>query len=301
MEPHRTSIRVRPEAAGAPSRSRREARAAGGRVALVGAGPGDPELLTLRAVQRLREADIVLVDALVDPRVLSLCRADARVQDVGKIFGGRQTPQADILARMADEAFAGHFVVRLKGGDPFVFGRGGEELVYLRERGIPCEVVPGLSSALCVPALHGIPVTHRGVATHFSVLTGTTAELCDDDLERSWHQAARAGGTLIFLMVVHKLERLVACLLDAGLEPTTPAVLVERGTQSGERVLESELGSLATRARAGSFASPAVVVVGACAALRNPASLAAALPAPRTSPFDVQPFSHPSEVIHVSL
>ena len=238
-----------------------------GTVALVGAGPGDPDLLTVRAARLIGEADVVLVDALVDPRVVALARADARIIDVGKIGGGPQTAQEDIEALLVAEARAGSFVVRLKGGDPYVFGRGSEEVLALAVHGVPCDVIPGLTSALAVPALAGIPVTHRGVATSFTVLTGMTkARVSPED---AWRAAAHTGGTLVFLMGVRVIDRIVDVLLEEGMRPDTPCAIVENGAQRGERVVTATLERLAIEARAERVQAPAVIVVGDVVSVRS--------------------------------
>ncbi len=237
-----------------------------GCVALVGAGPGDPDLLTVRAARLIGRADVVLVDALVDERVLELVRPGARVVDVGKIGGGPQTAQELTCGMLVEEARAGRFVVRLKGGDPYVFGRGSEEALALAMHGIRCEVVPGLSSALAVPALAGIPVTHRGVATSFTVLTGMTRVRVSP--EAAWRAAAHTGGTLVFLMAVRVVERIVEVLLEEGRRPDTPVAIVENGAQLGERVTTTTLERLAVEARVLRVQAPAVIVVGDVVSVR---------------------------------
>ena len=248
-----------------------------GRVVLVGAGPGDPDLLTVKAARALAAADVVLTDALVDARILALA-AGARIVDVGKRRGGRgagkaSTPQDDINARLLAEAKAGHVVVRLKGGDPFVFGRGGEEAVFLAAHGVDVDVVPGLSSALAVPAVHGVPVTHRGVAQAFTVLTGTAASSATD-LEAQWTAAAKVGGTLVFLMAVHVLDRVAAACARAGLAPSTPVAIVVDGTQAGEQVVVTTLQDVVQDAARAGVRAPAVIVIGEVVRVRE--ALAAA-------------------------
>lgn len=238
-------------------------------IALVGAGPGNPELLTIAAVRWLRSADVIFVDSLVDPRVVELAGADARIIDVGKSGKRKSTPQDVIHAWMLAEARAGHTVVRLKGGDPFVFGRGGEEVLFLRAHGFDVEVVPGVSSALAVPGAAGVPVTHRGVATSFTVLTGTSGLGEDEALEASWEAAARAGGTLVFLMAMHCVPRVAARVLAAGRAPDTPACVIQNGTRADEVVLSSTLLALAEDVRAAGLGAPAVVVIGEVAGLRG--------------------------------
>ena len=191
---------------------------AGGSVALVGAGPGDPELLTLRAARLLADADVVVYDALVDERVLALARPDAELIDVGK-RPGRGVPQQLISALLVQLGEQGERVVRLKGGDPFVFGRGGEEALVLAAAGVPCTVVPGVSSVLAAPAAAGVPVTHRAVSAHFTVVTGHRAHGGD---EPDWAALARVGGTLVIVMGVAQRARIAAALIDGGLPGATP-------------------------------------------------------------------------------
>jgi len=238
-----------------------------GTVTLVGAGPGDPDLLTVRAARALMIADVVLADALVDDRVLSLVRRDARVIDVGKTPGpGNKTvAQDEINERLLEEARAGHVVVRLKSGDPFVFGRGGEEALFLAAHGVHVDIVPGLTSAVSVPTLAGIPVTHRGVSTSFTVLTGTARALDPietDALEQQWIAAARTGGTLVFLMAMHVLDRVVARVVEGGLAGTTPVAIIQNGAHEDERTLKSELWRVVDDVRAARMGPPAIVVIG---------------------------------------
>ena len=239
-----------------------------GLVSLVGAGPGDPELLTLRAWRRLQVADVVLHDRLVSAEILALAGAGARLLPVGKAGGGPSTAQEAIHALLVREALAGHHVVRLKGGDPFVFGRGGEEALVLSRHGIPFEVVPGISSALAAPASVGIPVTHRLQARSLTVVTGASVRE-EADLEAGWRHLARAGGTLVFLMSLRALERIVARLLEAGLAPTTPAAMVQAGTCPNERVVSAPLGQVAAEVAAAGLGSPALLVIGEVVALRD--------------------------------
>lgn len=246
-------------------------------VALVGAGPGDPELLTVRAWRLLAQADVVLHDALVEPAILALCAPHARLVDVGKRAGGHAMPQDEINRRLVEAAHSGLRIVRLKGGDPFVFGRGGEEALALAEAGFDVEIVPGISSAIAVPASANIPVTHRGVATHFTVVTGHGAE-ATADLEARWAHLARAGGTLVFLMPTRNLERILATLTAAGMSPERPAALVCNGTRPEQQVLEGTLATLpAVVARHGSAPTPATLVVGEVVRLRHALSLLAGL------------------------
>lgn len=239
-----------------------------GKVALIGAGPGDPELLTLRAVRLLQRAQVVLYDHLVDVEVLEHCDAKAKRVFVGKVPDGPRTSQHRINALLIDYALRGFFTVRLKGGDPFVFGRGGEEAMALSEAGICCEVVPGISSCIAAPAAASIPVTHRGVTTHFSVVTGVGA-MEGQGLEETWRKLGEAGGTIVFLMGVRRLERIVDALLESGRAPSTPAAIVHSGTTQNQYTVQATLDTIVSSARRVQVKSPATLVVGEVVALRE--------------------------------
>ena len=237
-----------------------------GRVSLVGAGPGDPGLLTVRALERLREADVVVYDRLVNPELLDEAPAEALRIFAGKRVGAHCLPQAAINALLVHHASAGRFVVRLKGGDPFVFGRGGEEALALAKAGIPFEVVPGISSAIAVPAYAGIPVTHRGIAASFAVLTGHEDPTKDGEAV-DWARLATAVDTLVILMGVGTLPRIAARLLAAGRSGDTPAAVIRRGTTEAEETVVGTLGDMA--ARAARLQAPAVIVIGEVVAFRS--------------------------------
>jgi uroporphyrin-III C-methyltransferase len=238
-----------------------------GHVSLVGAGPGDPELLTLKAARRLREADVVLYDQLVDKSILDLCKSAVRVF-VGKVPDGPSTPQGQINELLYAYASKGLRVVRLKGGDSFVFGRGGEEAIYLAERGATFDIVPGISSSISVPESALIPVTHRGVSTHFTVITGMSA---DEDLpiEETWSALAKTGGTLVFLMGVRALDRISAALIAGGADSETPVAVIEKGTTAEERVVVGTLATIHQQVRDERIQSPATIVVGEVVRLRG--------------------------------
>jgi uroporphyrin-III C-methyltransferase/precorrin-2 dehydrogenase/sirohydrochlorin ferrochelatase len=231
-----------------------------GLVSLVGGGPGDPGLLTLRALQRLQAADVIVFDRLVGPDVLALGRAGAEQVDVGKTPGGRGPTQAEINRLLIARATAGQRVVRLKGGDPYVFGRGGEEALALLEAGLPYELVPGISSALAAPALAGIPVTHRGLSAAVTILNGH-ADAHD------WASLATLGGTLVCLMAVEQLAAVADRLLAHGRPVDEPTALVEWASTPRQRVVAAPLGELVEAARAAGVQAPAVLVVGPTAAL----------------------------------
>ena len=227
-----------------------------GRVALVGAGPGDPDLLTVRARELLAEADFVLHDALVSPDTLALSGPGARLVDVGKRGGRASTAQAEITARMIELARAGHDVVRLKGGDPFVFGRGGEELRDLLSAGIDAVVVPGVSSAIAAPSVAGIPVTMRGLSSSVAV---TTAEgKCAPSRIR---ELAAAADTLVVLMVHARLKEITSAIAEV-LELDRPAALISRATLPGQKVVTGTLRDVALLALRAGLEAPATLVVG---------------------------------------
>jgi len=235
-----------------------------GKVMLVGAGPGDPGLLTLRALRALQQADVILTDRLVSAEILSLARREAEVIDVGKQPGGHGARQGRINRLLVVHARRGRMVVRLKGGDPFIFGRGGEELEYLKRHGVAYEVVPGITAALACAAYAGIPVTHRD---HAQGLQFVTAH-CRESLDRvDWRGLARPGQTLAFYMGVAGLAVVRDRLIEAGLPPATPAALVENGSRPEQRVIVTELAVLADAAHRHAIATPALLFVGEVAGL----------------------------------
>ena len=233
-------------------------------VYLVGAGPGSPDLLTVRAARLLAAADIVVHDRLVDSRILEMAPSTATVIDAGKYPGGPSDAQAHINAVLVDAARRTSVVVRLKGGDPYVFGRGGEEAVALRSAGVEVEVVPGVSSAIAGPAAAGIPVTMRGLSSGFTVVTGHQDPAETDPLD--WEALARLGTTLVVLMGASRAATIADRLLTAGMAPATPVAAVESATSVEQRVLRSRLDELADLAE-GTIQAPAVLVVGEVAGL----------------------------------
>ena len=239
-----------------------------GRVYIVGAGPGDPGLLTARAIELITAADVILYDRLVGAPALAGARDDAELLYVGKEGGGPSVAQADTEQLMLDRARAGKLVVRLKGGDPFVFGRGGEEGLALRAAGIEFEVVPGVTAGIAAPGYAGIPVTQRGVASAVALVT---AHEDPDKPETTldWPALAAFPGTLVFYMGVNQLARLTQRLIAAGRPATQPAAIVERGTLPDQRTTLATLETLAARAAAADVRSPAVTVVGEVCALAN--------------------------------
>lgn len=230
-----------------------------GTVALVGAGPGDPDLLTVRAVRLLAAADVVVHDALVGDGVMALVAPTAEVIDVGK-RPGQGVGQELINVLLVRLARAGKRVVRLKGGDPFVFGRGGEEALALTQAGITCEIVPGISSAIAAPTAAGVPVTFRGMAASFTVVTGHRQH---GEPPVNWAALAQVGGTLVVLMGVAQRGQIADQLMAAGLAADTPVAAIHRattGAQTAQRCMLSELGTTDVQ-------SPATLVIGAVAAL----------------------------------
>lgn len=238
-----------------------------GSVILVGAGPGDPGLLTLRGLEALQQADAVVYDRLAGPGVLDLIPPEAEKIDVGKQSGRHPVPQSRINEILVEQCLAGKRVVRLKGGDPFVFGRGGEELEALAARGLSFEVVPGVTSALAAPAYAGIPVTHRDYCFSLHIITGHRQK--DGGLELDYPALVKLKGTLIFLMSVASAPQIAAGLLAAGMEEETPAAIVENGTRPNQRSFVCPLGKLAQTMAEQAVQSPAVLLVGGVAALAS--------------------------------
>lgn len=231
-------------------------------VFLIGAGPGDPDLITLKAIKALQIADVVLVDDLVN-RALLQHAPRARVIEVGKRGGCKSTPQAFINRLMVRLARQGRVVARLKGGDPFLFGRGGEEMLALRAAGVTVEVVPGITSGIAVPAAIGIPVTHRGATHGVTFVTGHT----QDGRGPDWTALAAAGTTLAIYMGMQQLPTIVAELLAAGMAPDTPAAAIQNGTLASQRHVVSTLRQLPDVIARQKLGSPAIVVVGQVATL----------------------------------
>ena len=236
-----------------------------GKVTLVGAGPGDPGLLTVKGLRALEQAEVVVYDRLVSPAVLELIPSAARRIDVGKQASRHPVPQHRINRILLEEALAGNNVVRLKGGDPFVFGRGGEELETLARGGAAFEEIPGVTSAIAAAAYGGIPVTHRDYASSLHIVTGHAREGAELDID--FEALVRTGGTLLFLMGVTALPVIAEGLLEAGMDPDTPAAMVERGTLPGQRRCSATLGTLQSRAEEMEIHSPALIIVGGVCAL----------------------------------
>ena len=248
-------------AGGADQRRRRPSPGGLGKVVLVGGGPGAVDLLTVRGRRALAEADVVVADRLGPVDVLDELAPGVEVVDVGKTPGHHPVPQHEINAILVEQAQRGRVVVRLKGGDPFVYGRGGEEVLACREAGVPVEVVPGISSALSVPALAGIPVTHRGTVAAFHVISG------HDGLDDAALVSVRdRAATLVVLMGVSQLSRITAQALAAGADPSLPVAIVENGSTPRQRVTRAVLGDVVERAARVGVRAPAIIVVGDVAA-----------------------------------
>jgi uroporphyrin-III C-methyltransferase len=240
-----------------------------GIVSLVGAGPGDPELITVRGLNRLRSADVVIYDRLIDPRLLDHVSNEAERIFVGKARGAAVMSQRAIEAIMIERARAGNRVVRLKGGDPFVFGRGGEEIEALAAAGIEYEVVPGITSAIAGPAGAGIPVTHRGLSAMFTVVTGHQDPSGNSSSGRrpsgssvDWTWLAHGNGTLVILMGLEQIETICDRLIAGGRAPNTPAAVISAATWPTQRTVTATLADLAAIAAEAYLQSPALIVIG---------------------------------------
>jgi len=237
-------------------------------VSLIGAGPGDPGLMTVRGLKLVQHAEVVIYDRLVHPEIVQEAPADALRIYVGKETGLHYVPQEQINELLVMHARQGRRVVRLKGGDPFVFGRGGEEAKALADAGIPFEIVPGISSAIAVPAYAGIPVTHRKVATSFAVVTGHE-EGGKDVASRDWAALATTVDTLVVLMGVKGLAKIVDQLLAHGRSPETPVALIHWGTTSEQQTVTGALADIIVKATAAGLEPPVVTVIGEVVALRE--------------------------------
>lgn len=231
-----------------------------GKVWLVGAGPSDAGLFTLKGKVLLEQADVVVYDKLVGQGVMALVPQKTERINVGKVAGNHPIPQDKINKILLEEAQKGKKVVRLKGGDPFVFGRGGEELELLCEHGIPFEIVPGVTSAISVPAYNGIPVTHRDFCSSLHIITGHTKKAAEADID--YEALVKFGGTMVFLMGVTSMERICQGLLDAGMDSAMPAAVLERGTTAHQRKVVSDISHLTEEAKKADIQTPAIIIVG---------------------------------------
>lgn len=246
-----------------------------GTVFLVGAGPGDPELLTVRAHRLLSGCDALVYDSLVPQELLDLAPSDCERRFVGKRRGHHSVPQPTINSVLVELARRHQRVVRLKGGDPFLFGRGGEEAAHLVSRGVPVEVVPGVTAGIAAPAYAGIPVTHRRAGSSVTFVTGHE-EIDKGRPGVDWQGLARSSDGLVIYMGLHNLRRIGAELMSGGLAPSTPAAAIQQGTVQGQRLVLAPLGDLAREVEEAGLASPAIIVIGAVVAQR----VAACAPTP---------------------
>ncbi|WP_416884839.1 siroheme synthase CysG [Marinospirillum sp.] len=237
-----------------------------GEVYLVGAGPGDPELLTFKALRLMQQADVVLYDRLVSAEVLELCRRDAELIYVGKKRDHHHLPQPDINQLLVEKAHAGHRVLRLKGGDPFVFGRGGEELEELKAAGVPFQVVPGITSANACSAYAGIPLTHRHYAQSVKLITG---QLKNRTSELNFAEMRAPNQTLVFYMGLHTLELIVAGLLEQGKPADTPIALISKGSTPEQKVLVGSLETIVAQQAHAQVEAPAMIIVGEVVSLHH--------------------------------
>ncbi len=245
-----------------------------GLVSLVGAGPGDPELITMKGLRRLRGADLVAYDRLVNPILLRECSPKAELIYVGKHDPHHRPSrqQSDINQLLIDAARQGRSVVRLKGGDPFVFGRGGEEALALSKAGVPFEIVPGISSAVAVPAYAGIPVTHRELASSLAIVTGHEAGAAEQDEGRAgvdWRALATGIDTLVVLMGVARLEGIVAELIRHGRPATTPTAMIGWGTTGDQQTVAATLATITAEVQGAGLGNPATLVVGEVVSLHT--------------------------------
>jgi uroporphyrin-III C-methyltransferase len=232
-----------------------------GKAYLVGAGPGGLGLMTIRAREVIESADVILYDQLPGEEILATLPGSAELIDCGKYGGNHTLEQQEIETLMVERVKEGKTVVRLKGGDPFLFGRGGEEMETLREHGIPVEVVPGVTSAIAVPEMVGIPVTHRRYASTVTFITGHE-DPAKPESALDWAVLSRLKGTLVILMGVKNLPKIAAVLIEHGKDPSTPVAIIERGLRPDQRVTVGTLADIVDKARAVGVRPPAVIVIG---------------------------------------
>lgn len=235
-----------------------------GRVIIAGAGCGDYDLITMRGYGALKSCDVVIYDSLIDSRLLDFCKDGAERICVGKRAGRHSSTQEEINALLVEKAAEGGVVLRLKGGDPFVFGRGGEEITALKAAGIPYSLIPGVTSSVAVPELAGIPVSHRGLSRSFHVITGHTA---NDLLPEHFESYAKCGGTLIFLMGLRNLPEIAGRLIENGMGEKTPAAVISKGATPEQRAVKGCLGDIAEKVKREDLPAPAVIIVGETAGL----------------------------------
>lgn len=239
-----------------------------GKVFLIGAGPGDPDLITVKGLRYLRKADVVLYDRLVSPLLLEETRSGVVQVFVGKGPRHHVMEQEEINALLISYARQGCNVVRLKGGDPFIFGRGGEEAVALAQAGIAFEIIPGVTSATAVPAYAGIPVTHRDYASSVTIVTGHEGQSHGSD-SPNWEMLARTNGTLVILMGVKHLPAITKQLIAGGLDPTIPAAVIQNGTLHNQRVVTGTVATIVAQVMEAKLSAPAITVIGKVVSLRD--------------------------------
>lgn len=260
-----------------------------GFVSIIGAGPGDPELLTLKALRRLQEAEVVLYDYLVNPELLDHCRREANILYVGKQAQRHSMSQAQINALLVEYGQAGYRVVRLKGGDPYIFGRGAEEAEALQDAGVPWELVPGISSAVAVPAYAGIPLTHRRLASSCTIMTGH--EALDSTRGINW-ALGQSADTLVILMGLGRIRAIAERLVAHGRPETTPVAVIRWGTTAAQTTVVGTLATIADQVAAQELQSPAVIVVGEVVTCYRKLSWFNPAPAARAEPLALpQPVS----------
>ena len=238
-----------------------------GKVWLVGAGPGDPGLLTVKAAEVIRQADLIVYDALIGDSLFSLFPKEAEHINVGKRSGNHTMPQDKIDELLLEEALKGKNVVRLKGGDPFLFGRGGEELELLAEKGVEYEIVPGITSPIAVPAYNGIPVTHRDYTSSLHIITGHKRKGSSEDID--FEALVRTKGTLVFLMGIARLGYICGGLLAAGMDPQMPAAVLQQGTTAGQKRIVATVATLEEEVKRQGVETPAIILVGKVCALAD--------------------------------
>ena len=238
-----------------------------GFVSLVGAGPGDPDLMTVKALRLLKEADVVVYDRLVSADILSLIPAGISRLSVGKEVGKHCVPQSEINEIIVNLALAGHSVVRLKGGDPYTFGRGGEEALALREHDIDFEVVPGITAAAGCSAYSGIPLTHRGMSRRVQFITGHFRD--DEPVDLNWNTIADQDSTLVIYMGVSTLPQVIQSLIDAGLPNTTPAAAIQNGTTTSQRRVITQLDQLDDAIHRNRMQAPVMIIIGEVVSLAD--------------------------------
>jgi len=239
-----------------------------GEVYLVGAGPGAPDLITVRGREMISKAEVIVHDSLIPMKLLSLAREDAEIIDVGKRGGYHKVRQDGINQILVDKALEGKRVVRLKGGDPFMFGRGGEEAEVLRSNGIRVHLVPGVTSPVSVPGLAGIPVTHRNMASTVTFVTGHEGAHKEDEII-DWSSLARLGGTIVILMGVGHMRKNMTSLMEGGMDPSIPVAVVERGATKDQRTVTGTVEDIADACERSEVGAPAIIIVGEVTRVRD--------------------------------